>query len=92
MENKALLQQLTQSKEASRSSKVAIPGMAQLKKALGKTSSKQVVDLALFSAGIYLMYKFGKSVAESIDNQMPSEKSMMEMMKGGMGGPMPMPM
>ena len=40
-----------------------------------------MVDLVLFSAGIYLMYKFGKTVAESLDNQMPTEKSMMDMMK-----------
>ena len=38
------------------------------------------------------MYKFGKSMAETIDNQMPTEKSMMEMMKGMQGGPgMPPP-
>ena len=41
------------------------------------------------------MYKFGKGVAETIDNQMPTEKGMMDMMKsmqGGPGGMMPPPM
>ena len=93
MENKTLLKQLSQGKESSRPSKgYSIPGVDQLKKLVGKASTKQVVDLALFSAGIFLMYKFGKSVAETIDNQMPTEKSIMDMMKSNMGGPMPMPM
>ena len=41
-----------------------------------------------------LIYKYGKGMAEAIDNQMPTEKSMMEMMKGMQGGPggMPPPM
>jgi hypothetical protein len=28
------------------------------------------------------MFKWGKSVADTIDNQMPTEKGIMEMMKG----------
>ena len=39
-----------------------------------------------FSIGIYLMYKFGKEVAETIDNQMPTEKGMMDMMQSMQGG------
>jgi hypothetical protein len=45
-----------------------------------------VVDVAIFGVGIYIMYRFGKSVAETIDNQMPTEKGMMDMMRN-MGGP-----
>lgn len=91
--NKQLLKQLTQGKGGDRkSSGLKIPGLEPLKKALGKTSGKQLVDVVLFSAGIYIMYKFGKSVADTIDNQMPTEKSMMEMMKSMQGGPgMPPP-
>ena len=51
------------------------------------------MDVAVFAVGIYLMYKFGQTVADSIDNQMPTEKSMMDMMKsmqpGGAGMPPP---
>jgi hypothetical protein len=38
------------------------------------------------------MLRFGKSVAETIDNQMPTEKGMMDMMRSMQGGPgMPPP-
>lgn len=46
-----------------------------------------MVDIVLFSAGIYLMYRFGKAMAETLDNQMPTEKNMMEMMKQMQGPP-----
>jgi hypothetical protein len=39
------------------------------------------------------MYRFGRSAAETIDNQMPTEKNMMEMMRSMQGpgmGPPPM--
>eukprot|EP00347_Sterkiella_histriomuscorum_P020060 403339252 len=94
MDNKQLLKQLSSGKAqpASSSRKLNLPGFDALKKQLGKASPKQVVDLVLFSAGIYLMYKFGKTVAESLDNQMPTEKSMMDMMKQMQGPPgMPPP-
>ena len=70
----------------------AIPGIGQLQKAAKGTKPKQMVDLAIFTVGIYLMYKFGKTMAESIDNQMPTEKGMMDMMRGMQGPPgMPPP-
>ena len=71
---------------------MTVPGLETVKKALKKTSPKQMFDVVLFTAGIYLMYKFGKGVADSLDNQMPTEKSMMEMMRGmpGPGGMGPM--
>jgi len=71
MENKdtkQFLKSLTQGSSADTKSKLAIPGLDLVKKALKKTSKKQIVDVALFSAGIYVMFKFGKSVAETIDN------------------------
>ncbi len=92
--NSILLKQISKGKDQpSASYKLTIPGLESMKKLLGKTSKKNAIDLALFSAGIYVMYRFGKSVAESIDNQMPTEKSMMDMMKSmpGAGG-MPSPM
>lgn len=82
--NKKLLQSLSQGKGSSSSSRFslpAIPGLESLKKQLKKTSPKQVVDVVVFSATIYAMYFFGKKVADSLDSQMPTEKSMMEMMK-----------
>lgn len=53
-----------------------------------------MVDVTLFVAGIFVMYKWGKSMAETIDGYMPTEKNTLEMMKnaqGGMGG-LPSPM
>lgn len=85
MENKQLLKSLSQGKgsapSGSRKLALNIPGFEALKKQLAKTGKKQMVDVVLFSAGIYLMYRFGKHVAETLDNQMPTEKSMMDMMK-----------
>ena len=85
MDNKQLMKDLIQGKGAapSGSRKIALnlPGLEALKKQLNKASAKQMVDIVLFSAGIYLMYRFGKAMAETLDNQMPTEKNMMEMMK-----------
>lgn len=89
--NKQLLKSLTQSKDTSAKPTFQIPGMEAAKKVWKNTKSKQVVDLVIFTAGIYLMFKFGKSVAETIDGHLPTEKSMMEMMKSMQGGPGGMP-
>ncbi len=62
--NKQLLKQLTNGKGGERKGcSLKIPGLEYLKGTFKKTSGKQVVDVALFSAGIYLMFRFGKSVA-----------------------------
>ena len=92
--NNVLLKQISKSQDSDRSSsyKFSMPGLDKLKKLMGKASKKQVVDLALFSAGIYVMYVFGKKVADSIDDQMPTEKSVMDMMKQVPNGGMPSPM
>ena len=83
-ENKQLLKDIAQGKKGKQSSwgaSVKIPGSEQVSKLLKHAKPKVVVDIALFSVGILLMYKFGKIVAEELDSQMPTEKSMMEMMK-----------
>ncbi len=62
--NKQLLEQLTSGKGAERKGyKLTIPGLEYIKGTFKKTSGKQVLDVALFSAGIYLMFRFGKTVA-----------------------------
>ena len=86
-EKQQLLKSLASNKGATKKSAATIPGAETLKKLMKKASAKQVVDVVLFSAGIYLMYKFGKSAADSLENQMPTEKSMLEMVKGMQGGP-----
>ena len=104
MENKQLLKSLTQGGKPATASKSgsalngmvtklkALPGVSALSKAAKDTKPKQIVDFAVFAVGIYLMYKFGKAVAETIDNQMPTEKSMMDMMRSMQGPPgMPPP-
>ena len=69
-----------------------VPGMEQVRKTWKSTKPKQMFDIVIFTLGIYLMYKFGKAVAETIDNQMPTEKSMMDMMRNMQGPPgMPPP-
>ncbi len=45
-----------------------IPGLANLQKTIKNTKPKQVVDITIFAAFIYLMYRFGKVAAEQIDN------------------------
>ena len=82
--NKQLLKSLTQAGNAS--SGFSKPNaISKLREAMLKqmktVKSKQVVDVTFFAIGILVMYKFGKLLAETIDNQMPSEKSMMDMMR-----------
>ena len=101
MDNKQLLKQLSQSSAGGKAGQTSalsrmmaklkgIPGLEAAQKAVKNTKPKQMVDLAVFTVGTYLMYQFGKIVADTIDNQMPTEKSMMEMMRG-MSGPAGMP-
>ena len=45
-----------------------IPGAEALRKGIKATKPKQVVDITIFALGIYLMYKFGQTVARSIVN------------------------
>jgi len=94
--NKLLLKNLKGKGGDKQKSSFNIPGLDSVKKSLGKTSPKQALDIFLFATGIYVMYRFGKSVADTIENQMPTEKSMMEMMKqmqtGGPGMMPPPPM
>ena len=69
-----------------------------VKDALGGTSRKQWVDITLFVGGIYVMYKFGQTLSDQIDNLMPNEEQMQKMiqemqsqqMQMGQGGPPPM--
>ena len=71
MENSQLLKNISKGQEPKGQSSWGIdkvPGVASVKKFMGKSTKKQAFDLVLFSAGILLMYKFGKSVADTIDN------------------------
>lgn len=99
-DNAKLLKALSGKPSANKDSGVAsmmaklknVPGVNQITKSIQAAKPKQAFDLAIFTLGIYLMYRFGKAVAETIDNQMPTEKSMMDMMKGMQGAPgMPPP-
>jgi hypothetical protein len=49
-----------------------------------------MVDVALFSASIYLILKFGKKVGETIENELPTEQKMLEMIQQQSGGMPPM--
>lgn len=86
-DKKQLLKSLSSANTSSKKAAVTIPGAEAIKKLLKKTSAKQVVDVVLFASGIFLMYKFGKSAADTLDNQMPTEKSMLDMVKSMQGGP-----
>ena len=91
--NKQLLKSLTYGKGAAATKESALSKMRDtLRKNLKNVKPKQMVDMTIFAVGIFLMYKFGKAVAETIDNQMPTEKSMMDMMRQMQGPPgMPPP-
>lgn len=58
-----------------------IPGIKKMKAMFGKANSKQAVDLAVFAAALYVMYYCGNQIAEKLDNQVPTEKQMLDMMK-----------
>ena len=93
--NKQLLKSLAQGSTSGASKPNALTKMRdQMMKQLKAVKGKQVADIAMFTVGIVVMYKFGRALAEVIDNQMPSEKSMMEMMRsyGGAPGMPPPPM
>jgi hypothetical protein len=45
-----------------------IPGAEALRKGIKATKPKQVIDITIFAVGIYLMYKFGQTVAKTIDD------------------------
>ena len=68
-----------------------VPGVDAIAKTVKATKPKQIVDIAVFTIGIYLMYRFGKAVADGVEAQMPTEKNMMDMMKQMQGGPGMMP-
>lgn len=91
--NAQLLKKLAEGKvESSASKSFTVPGLESVKKVFAKTSKKQAIDIALFSLGIYVMFKFGKSLGDKIDEQMPTEKGVMDMMRGMQGGMPPSPM
>ena len=64
-----------------------IPGAEALRRGIKATKPKQVVDITIFAVGIYLMYKFGQTVAQTIDSQMPSEDNMKDMLRQMQGSP-----
>ena len=68
-------------------SSYVIPGAAFVKIFFSK-NKKFVFDVAIFSAGIFVMYKYGKLGAEYIDTKIPSEKQMMDMMQNMQPGMM----
>ena len=50
------------------------------------------MDIGIFAGGVYVMYKFGPQLSETIDSYMPTEEGIqkaMQEMQGQMGGGMP---
>ncbi len=94
--NKQLLQSLTKGSSSGPHKANALSKFREnMLKQLKTVQAKQVADITVFAVGIFIMYKFGRTIAEAIDNQMPSEKSMMDMMRqygGGAPGMPPPPM
>lgn len=45
-----------------------------------KPSAKVAFDIALFSASAFVIIKFGSSLAKTLDENCPTEKSIMDMM------------
>ena len=79
---KTILKQLSLGEENKPEEKPQLnKAIENVKKTFSGVGAKQVIDVALFSIGIYVMYKFGQNFAEKIDNQMPTEKGVMDMMR-----------
>ena len=83
-----ILKQLTQGKKSNKSSiNLKLPALPEcVKQVFQNAKPKQYIDVVIFATGIALMLKFGKTIADTIDNQMPTEKSMMDMMKNMQAG------
>lgn len=47
----------------------------------GKPSGKTVLDIALFAGTVYIIYEYGKSIASLVEEAVPTEQSIMEMMQ-----------
>jgi hypothetical protein len=83
MEKKHLLKQLGKpSGPGANKSKIlsSLPGMETLQKTFKKTTKKQYLDVALFSVALIVMYHFGKEISSRIDEWVPSEQQIMDMM------------
>ena len=58
-----------------------IPGYKLFQSTFGQISAKQYLDISLFCGGMWVMYKYGNTISKSIDEIMPNEQKMNEMIK-----------
>ena len=43
-------------------------------------SGKTMLDVALFAATLYIIFEYGKDIAKVVEDVVPTEQSMLEMM------------
>lgn len=75
--NNHILKQLTSAKPAQKKAGptfASVPGVEYVKSTFKNTTKKNVFDVALFTAGLVLMYKFGKEMSSKIDEWIPTEQ------------------
>ena len=48
---------------------------------------RQMIDIAAFTLGAFLIYRFGKTLGDAIDNELPTEKKMLELINQQSMGP-----
>ena len=104
--NSALIRALTTKKVVK---KTAAPGLDRSDDAPAKSkggpsvlqkfkknlpSQKTMIDVALFGVALYVIWEYGKDIADAVDKAVPTEKDMLDMMREqqaqqqmGMGGP-----
>jgi hypothetical protein len=44
-------------------------------------SGKTLLDIALFAGTVYIIYEYGKNIASLVEDAVPTEQSIMEMMQ-----------
>lgn len=61
--------------------------LKKVKDTLSGIKPKQYFDVALFGVGIFLVYNYGKSLADAVESQIPDEKEMLKMINESSGQP-----
>ena len=68
-----------------------LPGYSFFYKTFGQISAKQYLDISLFCGGVFVLYKHGNTISGALDNIMPNEQKMNEMVKEMQNQPGGMP-
>ena len=97
MDQKSVLQQLKQKQHANtmqgkgvgKSFFSRLPGYRFFYRTLGQISAKGWFDMTLFFGGVWFLFNFSDSISRGLDEIMPNEQKLNEMIKEmqAQGGP-----